>query len=120
LGSYDRHVEDVYARFGRELRRVRRQKKMTQDDLATKVNLGRTSIVNIESGRQRVHLHTFLEIADALQVNAAELLPESPPPMLEFEEQLESLPAPERDWVMRLVAQPATPTRRRRTDGPKT
>jgi transcriptional regulator with XRE-family HTH domain len=113
-------VEAIYTRFGRELRRVRRQKRMTQDDLAQRVNLGRTSIVNIESGRQRVHLHTFVDLAEALEISATELLPDEPESVPEIADRVDTLPAPERDWVMRVVSTPARQTRRRKTDGAKT
>lgn len=112
-------VEAIYTRFGRELRRVRRQKGMTQDDLGQRVNLGRTSIVNIESGRQRVHLHTFVGLADALELSPAELLPEEPESVPAIADRVETLPAPERDWVMRVVSKPAR-QKRRKIDGAKT
>ena len=112
-------MEAIYTRFGRELRRVRRQKKMTQDDLAQRVNLGRTSIVNIESGRQRVHLHTFVALADALEVSPAELLPEEPESVPGIADRVDTLPAPERDWVMRVVSRPAS-QKRRTVSGAKT
>lgn len=107
-------VEALYARFGRELRRVRRKKRITQQGLAQRVNLGRTSIVNIESGRQRVHLHTFLDLADALDVSPPDLLPEEPESLPEIASQVETLPAPERDWVMRVVAPAAGQTKKKR------
>jgi DNA-binding XRE family transcriptional regulator len=45
---------------------------MTQAELAAPVQLGGTSIVNIEAGHQRVHLHTFVALATALGVSADE------------------------------------------------
>ena len=113
-------VEAIYTRFGRELRRVRKQRKMTQDDLAQRVNLGRTSIVNIESGRQRVHLHTLVDLAEALEVSPTELLPDEPESVPEIADQVGTLPAPERDWVMRVVSPPADRSKKRRTRGAKT
>lgn len=113
-------MEPLYVRFGRELRRVRRRKKMTQSELADRVALGRTSIVNIESGRQRVHLHTFLELASALDVDPEELLPEIPEQLPEIALRVGTLPEPERDWVMRVVSPPAGRTRKRSSRGAKT
>jgi transcriptional regulator with XRE-family HTH domain len=97
-------VEAVYARFGRQVRRVRQQRKMTQAELADLVQLGRTSIVNIETGHQRVHLHTVYALANALDVPPAELLPEEPTDTAEVPPQLQELPVAERDWVMRRLA----------------
>jgi len=48
---------------------------MTQDRLATLVGLSRTSITNIEKGRQRVSLHQLYRISDALGISPDMLLP---------------------------------------------
>jgi transcriptional regulator with XRE-family HTH domain len=48
---------------------------MTQSELARCVGLTRTSIVNIEQGRQKVMLHTLYAIADVFGVPVANLLP---------------------------------------------
>jgi transcriptional regulator with XRE-family HTH domain len=98
-------VEPIYARFGRELRRVRRKRGMTQEALADRVGIGRTSIVNIEGGRQRIHLHTMIDLAGALGVDPAELLPDTPESVPEIAGRVETLPAPERDWLMRVVSE---------------
>lgn len=50
---------------------------MTQEDLALKVSLTRTSIINIEKGRQQLLVHTLVDIARALSVSVPELLPPS-------------------------------------------
>jgi transcriptional regulator with XRE-family HTH domain len=97
-------VEAVYARFGRQLRRVRKERRMTQAELADLVELGRTSIVNIEKGQQRVHLHTVYALAGALGVGAPDLLPEEPTEAAEVPAQVQELPVAEREWVMRRLA----------------
>ena len=51
---------------------------MTQDRLGRLVGLSRTSITNIEKGRQHVSLHQILRIADALEVEPEFLLPSQP------------------------------------------
>ncbi|MBN9037037.1 MAG: helix-turn-helix transcriptional regulator [Rhizobiales bacterium] len=48
---------------------------MSQDVLATKVGLSRTSITNIERGRQSVLVHQLFSFADALGASPAALLP---------------------------------------------
>jgi transcriptional regulator with XRE-family HTH domain len=112
--TYHERVEPIYMRFGRELRRVRRKRRVTQATLADRIGLGRTSIVNIERGQQRVPLHTFVKLADALQVEPAELLPREPEQISEIAAQVEALPAPERDWVMRVVSPAAAGQAKRR------
>ncbi len=64
-----------YAEVGRRVYRARRRAGLTQEDLADKVGLARTSITNIEKGRQKLLLHTLAEIALELKVDVGELLP---------------------------------------------
>jgi transcriptional regulator with XRE-family HTH domain len=68
----------VYRDVGRRIRqaRSRRKPRLSQKGLGDLVSLTRTSIVNIEQGRQRMLIHTLYEIADALQVEVSSLLPE--------------------------------------------
>ncbi len=49
-------------------------KGMTQSELATAVGLTRTSITNIEKGRQKLLVHTLLDIALSLDVECARLI----------------------------------------------
>ena len=65
-----------YAEFGRKLAAARRAAKVTQEALAKSVGLSRTSIVNIEKGRQPAHLHLVCKIAKSLAVNASALVPD--------------------------------------------
>lgn len=67
-----------YKEVGRRIReaRLRRKPKLTQQGLADLVSLTRTSITNVESGRQKFLLHTLADIAQALAVDPASLFPE--------------------------------------------
>src|SRR5437879_2601330 len=53
-----------YKQVGEKIR-SRRGKKLSQEALASAVGLTRTSISNIEKGRQRLLLHTLVDVADA-------------------------------------------------------
>jgi len=64
-----------YTEVGRRIHRARRG-RMTQEQLANSVRLTRTSITNIERGRQKLLLHTLADIAEALRVEPASLLPQ--------------------------------------------
>ena len=48
---------------------------MSQADIAPGVGLSRTSVANIERGRQRMSLHLLMEFARALEVEPCDLLP---------------------------------------------
>ena len=79
-------MEDrLYRLFGSRVRALREEKNVTQDELAKRVDLSRTSITNIERGRQRVLLHQMVGIAQALDADPTELIPkpESKPALRE-------------------------------------
>lgn len=61
--------------FGEVVRRQRRQAGLTQEHLATAAELSRTSVVNIERGRQGVSLPTLYRLAAALSCEPSALLP---------------------------------------------
>jgi transcriptional regulator with XRE-family HTH domain len=69
--------EPVYSFFGSRVRALRERRKVTQEELARRVDLSRTSITNIEQGRQRVLLHQIFEIATALDAAPGDLLPKN-------------------------------------------
>jgi transcriptional regulator with XRE-family HTH domain len=61
--------------IGELLNRHRRQKGMTQEELASQANLQRTSITNIEKGRQMMSLTALYDLAEALDIEPTDLLP---------------------------------------------
>lgn len=66
----------IYKPFGRRLREARESAGLTQGQLAQAVGLSRTSITNIEYGRQGFPLHALYAFAESLSVEPSELLPE--------------------------------------------
>ncbi len=86
----------IYRVFGARLRELREEKSVTQDELARRVDLSRTSITNIEKGRQRVMLHQMVDLARALEADPQTLLPAtdslaSPPLRPDVKEVVEAL-----------------------------
>ena len=67
----------IYETFGTQVRERRTAMGLTQLELAGRIKLTRGSVANIEAGRQSVLLHQFLDIAKALIMNPAQLLPEA-------------------------------------------
>jgi DNA-binding XRE family transcriptional regulator len=67
-------LEPVYGLVALKIRHVRETLGMSQEDLAKRIGYTRTSIVNIECGRQRLPLHQVEEIARALGVTTKHLL----------------------------------------------
>lgn len=99
--------EEIYVTVGRRVRTRREQLTMTQDDLARAVDLTRTSISNIEQGRQKIQVHMLYRLAHALGLVPDALLPLTEPtttPDLTTDPQVLALPPPEQDWVQRVLA----------------
>jgi transcriptional regulator with XRE-family HTH domain len=76
-------IDPRYELFGEAMAFRRRQLKLKQSELAGRVGLSRASIANIECGRQNVQLHHAYDIAAALGVQVADLLPPDVKPSLE-------------------------------------
>lgn len=69
--------ELLYRRIGERLKRRREELGLKQGQLADAVGLLRTSITNIESGRQRPPIHLLYALCAALNLEAAHVLPTS-------------------------------------------
>lgn len=65
----------LYFELGKKIRSARGT-RLSQADLAKASSLSRTSITNIEKGRQHLPLHTLYAIANALEIPVGELLPD--------------------------------------------
>lgn len=65
----------LYQAVGQKVRDLRTGRGMTQDNLAKRIRAARTSITNLEQGNQAVPLHQLFAIAEALDVEVADLLP---------------------------------------------
>ena len=64
---------EIYEYIGSKIRQVRLNKGMSQAELAEKAELSLPSISNIELGKSKMKLASFIRIADALQVSTEEL-----------------------------------------------
>ena len=67
--------DEFYTEVGRRVRMARESAGLTQDALADQVQLSRTSVTNIEKGRQKIALHTLFLVASVVGVEPASLLP---------------------------------------------
>ena len=55
---------------------ARKNQMMSQESLAGFLSMNRSSIVNIEKGRQRPPLHLIWELSEILKVNIHDIIPE--------------------------------------------
>lgn len=105
----DAGIENFYTHVGEKLRSVRMAAGFSQDVLAQRVGLTRSSIANLEAGRQRVALHLFVAICQALDKDICEFLPEKPEPhrspiSSSIEERLAGSPQSMQQFVYEAVA----------------
>lgn len=72
-----KNEDNIYKSLGEKIATYRANNRLTQTELAEKVNMSRASIANIEVGRQKVFVHQIYNFASALGLtNIQELLPD--------------------------------------------
>lgn len=100
----------LYATVGRNVRKIRKATTppMTQQQLASLLDVKRTSITNLEKGQQRIPLHLLYRLCNSLSLQLSDILPaiedvvveaESPVALGDTEAQL---PRKTREFIERL------------------
>jgi transcriptional regulator with XRE-family HTH domain len=64
----------ILIRFGQQVRSLRQNKAMSQEELASRAGVHRTYIGMIERGEKNVTIITMIKLATALEVTITELL----------------------------------------------
>ena len=67
-------MDQISAKLGDNMKRIRTRKKMSQGDIARALDVDRGYISNIENGKKNPTLATIKKLADALSISADELL----------------------------------------------
>jgi transcriptional regulator with XRE-family HTH domain len=68
-------IDGLYLEIGKRIKIERSALGFSQQDLAQEIGMLRTSVVNIEAGRQRLPIHVLYAVADALGIPVYQLLP---------------------------------------------
>lgn len=90
---------------GQAVRKAREARSLTQEGLAKLVGRSRTSITNIEAGRQRFPIDFLYTIADALEVGPAALLPPFDTVVENGIEEIVKAVSPEKqEWLRQVLA----------------
>lgn len=63
----------INEQLGAKIQRVRKARKMTQEDLASKIGVQTATISNIEGGKTDTSIYTIFKIAQALRTHVREL-----------------------------------------------
>ena len=90
-----------YKELGRRIYASRRAKGVSQEQIGLAAGLSRTSITNIEKGRQPVDVQALCRIARALQSEVYEFIPDLPVVPADLPAELKPQ---QREWVSRVLA----------------
>lgn len=71
-------MDGFYEQLGDRIRQARRNAGLSQEELGRRVGLNRSSISNVEKGRQRILAHVLMDFSAALSVPSARLLGDGP------------------------------------------
>jgi len=67
-------MSDIQEKVGKKIKEIRKQKSLSQEELAFRSGLHRTYISDIERGSRNVSVKNIEKIARALGVKSSELL----------------------------------------------
>jgi XRE family transcriptional regulator, regulator of sulfur utilization len=65
---------EAVVHIGQNLRRLRERKALRQEDLAELAGIGKNTVNRLEKNRTEPHMTTIRKLAEALDVEPAELL----------------------------------------------
>ena len=63
----------INQQLGAKIQRVRKARKMTQEDLASKIGVQTATISNVEGGKTDTSVYTIHKIAQALRTHVRDL-----------------------------------------------
>ena len=66
-------MEELLATFGRNVRDLRKRNGLTQAELASRADLHRTYVADLERGARNASLHSIARVAGALGATVSEL-----------------------------------------------
>lgn len=101
---------NVLKQIGQRIREIRLSKGMTQNDLAFAAHISTSNVSDIELGKSRIWLTTFIKIVEALQVSSDVILRLDVPEVnelykKEYSEILEDCTPSEIEAIMQIVRQ---------------
>lgn len=67
-----------YFKIGQKIRKYRKAKGLSQEELAEKIGISVTHMSHIETGNTKLSLPVFIDLANVLEVQADDLISEEP------------------------------------------
>ena len=81
-------MEELYVRFGTNVRQKRRALRLSQERLGELSDMGRPTVAAIEAGRQAVTLHQAVALSNVLETGLMDLLGAGSTPSVDGLEQV--------------------------------
>lgn len=115
-------VEDLPEQLGLRLARLRKERGITQEELAAQLHLSQANVSDYERGRLRLHADVIIELTRILDVSADELLGIERKPrasqaqdrrVLQRLRLIDNLPKRDKDAVLRMIGTMASGARTR-------
>ena len=107
-----RNLDDVVKlqEVGKRIREIRLSKNMTQNDLAFAAHISPSNVSDIELGKSKIWLTTFIKIIEALQVSSDTILRPDVPAVnemyqKEYEDLLADCSSSEMESILSIVRQ---------------
>lgn len=66
-------MANIYQKFGKRVRELRKEKGLSQEQLAEKINRDPRTVVAIEGGKRNPTLNTINKIAQAVKTSLSDL-----------------------------------------------
>jgi transcriptional regulator with XRE-family HTH domain len=66
--------EDVLFKIGLKIKQLRKEKNITQQDLAAICNFEKSNMSRIEAGKNNLTISTLLKICDGLEIKLTDLV----------------------------------------------
>lgn len=74
LAAANKIITDLYVSIGDHIRVTREQRGVTQQELGAVIGVTRSSVANIEGGRQRIQIHALVAACQALGCDPADII----------------------------------------------
>ena len=80
-----------YYKIGQRVRKYRKAKNLSQEELAEKIGISVTHMSHIETGNTKLSLPVLVDLANELEVQADELLSDAPSGKSSLKNELEAI-----------------------------
>lgn len=67
-------TDRIYFWLGRAASKIRTQRAITQEEMAARLNISRTSLANMEAGNQRAQLHVWMSLSRRMKISFINLI----------------------------------------------